>query len=213
MKPQQCLLLHRRWISSESTADESKHLLHGKRQRTQLNIKHLTEDLTKLFELMVRNFSANGLQPLRHEALPQRLTDHVIGNQTQDAIQSFLQLRHRAARLIPVSSHPGKLHRFRQKAHDHDVKAHVTHRLQPLGDKLRLELLHQAAHLIVHHVGGGVEPLEDHADQPRQALGGCVLARRAQTHQEPDAELTEQSLVMLVVLFVVKLQVVQGMMG
>lgn len=33
------------------------------------------------------------------------------------------------------------------------------------------------------------------------------------SHQEPDAELTEQSLVVLVVLFVVKLQVVQGMMG
>ncbi len=79
-------------------------------------------------------------------------------------------------------THPGELHRFGQQAHDHDVEAHVTHRLQPLGDELRLELLHQAAHLVVHHVGSGVEPLEHHADQPRQTLGWRVLARRAQTH-------------------------------
>lgn len=44
----------------------------------------------------------------------------------------------------------------------------------------------------------------------------CVtlcLCHTCASHQEPDAELTEQPLVMLVVLFVVKLQVVQGMMG
>lgn len=42
MKPQQSLLLHRRWVAGESAADEAKHFLHGEGQGAQLDIKHLT---------------------------------------------------------------------------------------------------------------------------------------------------------------------------
>lgn len=54
------------------------------------------------------------------------------------------------------------------------------------------------------------------SSETRVTLCLCNMSSDRHTcasHQEPDAELTEQSLVMLVVLFVVKLQVVQGMMG
>lgn len=41
MKPQQSLLLYRRWVAGESAAYKAKHFLHGERQGAQLNIKHL----------------------------------------------------------------------------------------------------------------------------------------------------------------------------
>lgn len=84
--------------------------------------------------------------------------------------------------LIFLFSHSGKFYGFGQQTHDHDIKAHFTHSLQPFCDKLRLQLLHQASHFIVHHVGSGVKPLEDHADQPSQALRGRVLVGGAQAH-------------------------------
>ena len=63
------------------------------------------QHLPELLELVVRDLSADGLQPLRHEALPQRLADDVVGDQAQDAVQALLQLGHRAARLVPVAAH------------------------------------------------------------------------------------------------------------
>lgn len=66
---------------------------------------HIPEYFSELFKLMVWNLSANGLQPLRHEAFPQWLTDDVVRYQTEDAVQTLLQLGHRAARLVPVASH------------------------------------------------------------------------------------------------------------
>lgn len=79
-------------------------------------------------------------------------------------------------------SYPGKLDWLWQQTHDHDIKTHIAHRLQPLSDELRLQLFHQASNLVIHHVGGGVKPLKDHADQPCQTLCGCVLVGCAQAH-------------------------------
>lgn len=47
MQPEQCLLLHRRWIPCESTANKAEHLLQGERERTKLSIKHFAEKQKK----------------------------------------------------------------------------------------------------------------------------------------------------------------------
>lgn len=52
------------------------------------------EHFPELFELVVGNLGADGLQPLRHEALPQWLTDDIVRYQTQDPVQALLQLGH-----------------------------------------------------------------------------------------------------------------------
>lgn len=66
------------------------------------------EHFPELFQLVVWHLGADGLQPLRHEALPQWLADDIVRYQTQDPVQAFLQLGHCAARLVPVSSHLGE---------------------------------------------------------------------------------------------------------
>lgn len=50
------------------------------------------EHFPELFQLVVGNLCADGLQPLRHETLPQRLTDYIVGYETEDPIQALLQL-------------------------------------------------------------------------------------------------------------------------
>lgn len=87
---------------------------------------------------------------------------------------------------LEASTYPGKFHGFGKKAHDHDIKANITHCFQPLGDKLRLQFLHQTSNFIIHHVGCGVKPLEHHGHQPGQAFCGCVLTGRAEAHLEID---------------------------
>lgn len=64
----------------------------------------LPEHFTELFELAVWYLGSDGLQPLRHDALPHRLADHVVGDQAQDPVQTLLQLHHCVARLVPVPS-------------------------------------------------------------------------------------------------------------
>lgn len=83
-------------------------------------------------------------------------------------------------------AYPGKFHWFGKKAHDHDIKANITHCFQPLGDKLRLQFFHQTSNFIIHHVGCGVKPLEHHGHQPGQAFRRCVLTGCAEAHLEID---------------------------
>lgn len=66
------------------------------------------EYFPELFELLVRHLSTDGFQPLRHEALPQWLTDDVVRNEAQDPVQTLLQLGHCATRFVPVPSNLGK---------------------------------------------------------------------------------------------------------
>lgn len=66
--------------------------------------RDVPEHFPELFELVVGHLGADGLQPLRHEALPQRLTDDIVRYQTEDPVQTLLQLGHCATRLVPVTS-------------------------------------------------------------------------------------------------------------
>ena len=61
-----------------------------------LQVVDVPENFPELFELVVGHLGADGLQPLGHKALPQRLADDIVGYQTQDPVQALLQLGHRA---------------------------------------------------------------------------------------------------------------------
>lgn len=50
------------------------------------------EHFPELFQLVVGNLCADGLQPFRHETLPKRLTDDIVGYETEDPVQALLQL-------------------------------------------------------------------------------------------------------------------------
>lgn len=52
------------------------------------------EHLPELLELVVGDLGADGLQPLGHETLPQRLADDIVRYETQDPVQALLQLGH-----------------------------------------------------------------------------------------------------------------------
>lgn len=171
----------------ESDCDEVVHGFGIEAER----VEDLAENDFQLGKLLLRDVVGDRFHPVRHDSLPDVLRDDFVGNETDQSLQTFLQVLSPRSQSVPVSADSRVLGRMRQETRDENFVVRDCNFLEPIADVVDLELLQGALDAAIARVRCDVEPVEQHVEESSEDLNGGVDCRCAPTNKQPNAVSSE----------------------
>lgn len=84
---------------------------------------------------------------MRHHVVPDFRSDHLVGHQANQTLQTLLQVAGARSERLPVATYTGVLWRMWQQTGDEDVVVYATYLFQPVADVIDFQLLYGALNL------------------------------------------------------------------